>query len=75
MNALADQLNEITSSIPAEIAGRIKTGVDEVTTSGVAPGSLSGTRRPPSRCATPSAIRSPRRPAGRGPGRGHVRPG
>ena len=46
MDALADQLNEITNSIPAEIAGRIKTGVDEVTASGVAPGLAVGDTAP-----------------------------
>jgi peroxiredoxin len=46
MGALAEQLNGITESIPAEIAGRIKTGVDEVTTSGVAPGLAVGDKAP-----------------------------
>jgi peroxiredoxin len=46
MDALAAQLNSITDSIPAEIAGRIKTGVDEVTASGVAPGLAVGDRAP-----------------------------
>jgi peroxiredoxin len=46
MDALADQLHEITDSIPTEIAGRIKTGVDEVTTSGVAPGLAVGDTAP-----------------------------
>jgi peroxiredoxin len=46
MDALATQLNEITTQIPTQIAGRIKTGVDEVTTSGVAPGLAIGDTAP-----------------------------
>ncbi len=46
MDELAAQLNEITEQIPTEIAGRIKTGVDEVTTSGVAPGLAVGDTAP-----------------------------
>src|SRR5271155_5936327 len=46
MDTLAAQLNEITAQIPAEIAGRIKTGVDEVTTSGVTPGLAVGDTAP-----------------------------
>jgi peroxiredoxin len=46
MDALADQLNEITVQIPTEIAGRIKTGVDEVTASRVAPGLAVGDTAP-----------------------------
>ncbi|MGD0880767.1 MAG: peroxiredoxin-like family protein [Acidimicrobiales bacterium] len=39
-------MNEITTQIPTQIAGRIKTGVDEVTTSGVAPGLAIGDTAP-----------------------------
>ena len=46
MATLADQLNDFTAQIPSEIAGRIKTGVDEVTTSGVAPGLAVGDTAP-----------------------------
>jgi peroxiredoxin len=46
MTTLATQLNDFTAQIPAEIAGRIKTGVDEVTTSGVAPGLAVGDTAP-----------------------------
>jgi peroxiredoxin len=46
MGALAEQLNGITESIPVELAGRIKAGVDEVTTSGVAPGLAVGDKAP-----------------------------
>jgi peroxiredoxin len=46
MDVLAAQLNEITDSIPTEIAGRIKIGVDEVTTSGLAPGLAVGDTAP-----------------------------
>ncbi len=46
MDELAAQLNEITAQIPTEIAGRIKTGVDEVTASGVAPGLAVGDTAP-----------------------------
>jgi peroxiredoxin len=46
MTTLADQLNDFTAQIPSEIAGRIKTGVDEVTTSGVAPGLAVGDTAP-----------------------------
>jgi peroxiredoxin len=46
MDTLAAQLNEITAQIPAEIAGRIKTGVDEVSTSRVAPGLAVGDTAP-----------------------------
>ena len=46
MTTLADQLSEFTAQIPAEIGGRIKTGVDEVTTSGVAPGLAVGDTAP-----------------------------
>jgi len=46
MDALAGQLNEITAQIPTEIAGRIEMGVDEVTTSGVAPGLAVGDSAP-----------------------------
>jgi peroxiredoxin len=46
MDALADQLNEITAQIPTEIAGQIKTGVDDVTTSGIAPGLAVGDTAP-----------------------------
>jgi peroxiredoxin len=38
MDVLAAQLDGITASIPTEIGGRITSGVDEVTASGVAPG-------------------------------------
>ena len=38
MDVLASRLHEITTTIPTELAGRIKSGVDEVTTSGLAPG-------------------------------------
>ena len=38
MDVLASRLHEITATIPTELAGRIKSGVDEVTTSGLAPG-------------------------------------
>jgi hypothetical protein len=46
MTTLADQLNEFTAQIPAEIGGRIKTGVDEVATSGAAPGLAVGDTAP-----------------------------
>jgi len=46
MTTLAEQLNEFTAQIPAEIGGRIKTGVDEVATSGVAPGLAVGDTAP-----------------------------
>jgi peroxiredoxin len=46
MPTLADQLNEITAQIPAEIGGRIQSGVDEVTSSGVAPGLAVGDAAP-----------------------------
>jgi len=46
MTTLADQLNEFTAQIPAEIGGRINTGVEEVTTSGVAPGLAVGDAAP-----------------------------
>jgi peroxiredoxin len=35
-------LNDITASIPVEIGGRIKSGVDDITSSGVAPGLVVG---------------------------------
>ncbi|MGA3145870.1 MAG: peroxiredoxin-like family protein [Acidimicrobiales bacterium] len=38
MTTLTSQLNDITASIPAEIGVRIQNGVDDVTSSGVAPG-------------------------------------
>ena len=38
MTTLTSQLNDITASIPAEIGVRIQSGVDDVTSSGVAPG-------------------------------------
>jgi peroxiredoxin len=38
MTTLAFQLNEVTATIPSEIGGRITSGVDDVTSSGVAPG-------------------------------------
>jgi peroxiredoxin len=46
MDSLAVQLHEITDSIPPVIAGRIKSGVDEVTTSAVAPGLAVGDPAP-----------------------------
>lgn len=46
MSALAEQLDEVTAHIPDAIAGRITTGVDEVTTSGVAPGLAVGDAAP-----------------------------
>lgn len=38
MTTLAFQLNDITATVPAEISGRIQSGLDDVTSSGVAPG-------------------------------------
>jgi peroxiredoxin len=38
MTTLAFQLNEVTAGIPEAIGGRITSGVDDVTRSGVAPG-------------------------------------
>ena len=46
MPTLASQLNDITTSIPAEIGGRIDSGVDGVTSSGVAPGLAVGDLAP-----------------------------
>jgi len=46
MDKLAAQLNEVTAQIPAGIAGRIKTGVDEVTISRAAPGLAVGDAAP-----------------------------
>jgi peroxiredoxin len=46
MPALADQLNDITAHIPADLGRRIQGGVDEVTSSGVAPGLAVGDAAP-----------------------------
>jgi len=46
MNTLAPQLDQITASIPAEIGGRIETGVGEVTASAVALGLAVGDTAP-----------------------------
>jgi peroxiredoxin len=46
MTTLAFQLNEVTATIPAEIGGRITSGVDDVTSSGVAPGLAVGDLAP-----------------------------
>ncbi len=46
MTNLTSQLNDITASIPAEIGVRIQNGVDDVTSSGVAPGLAVGDMAP-----------------------------
>lgn len=46
MTNLADELNAITANIPAEIRGRIETGIGEVTASNVAPGLAIGDTAP-----------------------------
>ncbi len=46
MTTLADQMHQITSSIPEPIGGRIATGVEEVRASGVAPGLAVGDTAP-----------------------------
>ena len=46
MATLSAQLHEITAQIPTAIEGRIATGVDTVTTSGVAPGLAVGDAAP-----------------------------
>jgi thiol-disulfide isomerase/thioredoxin len=43
---LADQLNEFSAQIPGEIGERIQSGIDEVTSSGVAPGLAVGDAAP-----------------------------
>ncbi len=47
MTTLAEQLHEVTDSIPEVIGDRIDSGVGEVTTSGVAPGLAVGDVAPP----------------------------
>ncbi len=46
MTTLTAQLNDFTAQIPPEIAARITNGVDEVTSSGVAPGLAVGDMAP-----------------------------
>lgn len=46
MTTLTAQLNDFTAQIPPEIAARITSGVDEVTSSGVAPGLAVGDMAP-----------------------------
>lgn len=46
MSTLTAQLHDFTAQIPPEIAARITSGIDEVTSSGVAPGLAVGDRAP-----------------------------
>ena len=46
MSTLASQMNDVTASIPVEIGGRIESGVDDVISSGAAPGLAVGEAAP-----------------------------